>query len=145
MKTQISILVRNEFILTKATSSLWWFVKIFQKSKMLVTIDGKTQKLAASKTPYIFEVEPGQHNIRFEDPCLKGKSFNRKMVGLFLGFGFGLAADGSSAIGGAYEGYESFRLDIKEGVVNCELQDGDTLQVSCKAKANGKIKIKILN
>lgn len=145
MKTQISVLVKDETIFSKAMTT-FWFVNIFQKAKMLVCIDGCEHKLKASKRPYTFDVEPGTHSVEFRDPKEGQKRFTWKLTGLFVSLGFGLGA--SNSFGdfqmNMIEGEQLFRMSLKENGVECTLQDGDILKLSCKSNGRASVKVKVI-
>lgn len=144
MKTTVSILVKNENLWTKANSSLLWFVKIFQKSKVLVSINGAEPcTLVASKEFHEFEVEPGTVTLRFTDPGAKSKARNKAIAGGLIGFSAG-AATGGSGLSGALAGSEAAKSSIKEDILECTLQEGDNLKLSCRSKGNGQVKVKVL-
>ena len=61
MKTQLSILVKKETLMARMQSFLW-FITIFKKTGVEISIDGgPSQLLAASKEPYLFDGTPGCH------------------------------------------------------------------------------------
>ena len=141
MSAQLSVLIKDESLFSKM-HSFAWIVNIFKKSSVLVCIDGdeaNAMLLKANKQPYEIELTPGYHQILIADPKAgKKKSYNAvsnfMMGGIF-----------SIATGGAI-GATDFMGDstIKDGVVQCNLNDGDVLSVSAKPKSNGNIKVKIL-
>lgn len=140
MRTQISILVKDESIFSKAMTV--WFINIFKKSKVTVSIDGYKQTLKASKTPYVFDVAPGYHVIEMADPREKQKAFTAKMIGIFTFGAFTLAGGGKVAMQSAQIGAQTMRLSEKSSVLECNLMEGDNMRLSCKCCANAKVKIK---
>ena len=71
MKTQLSILVKNESLLSRAYSFLW-FINIFKKMSVNVWIDQDpdrvktpTHVLKANQDPYEFDLAPGEQAV----PC----------------------------------------------------------------------------
>ena len=140
MKTQISILVKNESLYAKCKSFLW-FVNIFQKSKMIVMIDGKENILKASKTPYVFDVTPGYHSIQFKDKREGSKRSFDKFTKGFTGFAIGLGGGASTAMDMAAT-FTSSGINIQDNLVEIQLQDGDILKLSCKADRKGRVKVK---
>ena len=67
MKTQVSILVKNSTLFSRAMT-FWWFINIFKKMPVNVWVDEDPEKvkkptmvLKASKTPYEIDLEPGAH------------------------------------------------------------------------------------
>lgn len=146
MKTQISVLVKNESLLSRFMSFLW-FINIFKRMSVNVLIDsteGTPQKLKASKTPYVFDVEPGYHYAVFTDPRAGSKQAFKAVTGAFVGGAFGLAA--GDGLYGAASGAEAFAggSTVRDGVLECQLNEGDLLKVSVKPKHNGSVKVKIL-
>lgn len=141
MKTQIAITVKDETIISKALT-LFWFINIFKKSKLIVSIDGNTYECKASKTPYIFDVTPGNHVIEIYDPKAKQKSRTRAMTGALIGGTVGFTGGGFAATAmGTMVGAQAMNLNIQNGVVNCTLSDGDILRLSCKGNSKGAVKI----
>ena len=65
------------------------------------------------------------------------------MVGGILGLSAGLAT-GGGGFRGTIIGAETAKSSIKEDVLECTLQEGDNLKLSCKSKGNGQVKIKVL-
>lgn len=145
MKTQISILVKNESLVSRFFSFLW-FINIFKKMSVNVWIDDDkvpAKVLKANKEPYLFDVEPGYHQILVTDPRAKSKQAMRAVTGAFVGGSFGLAA--GDGLGGMAAGADLFSgSTIRDGVVECELKEGDVLKISVKPKNNGNVKIKLL-
>lgn len=144
MKTSVSILVKNENLWTKANSSLLWFIKIFQKSKVLVSVNGaEPVELEASKDFHVIEVEPGHVTLQFTDPGAKAKATHKKMAGCLIGLSAGLAF-GGSGVSEAMIGSEMAKSSVKEDILECDLQEGDDLKISCVSKGNGRVKVKLL-
>lgn len=146
MKTQVSILVKNESLLSRAMT-LMWFINIFKKMSVEVYIDSMENKqlLQARNEPYLIDLQPGQHEIMFADPKSHSKAVTRGLTGAILGAGL-TGGLGGSLIGGAVMGYESAsNTSIKDNVVSFALNEGDVLKLSVQAKSNGSVKIKILD
>lgn len=145
MQTQISVLVKNESLLSRFMSWMW-FINIFKKMSVNCFLDGseEAQVLKARKEPYLIDVEPGVHEIMFTDPRAKSKNAFRSATGALVGGAFGLAAGGSSAISGAMIGAQDARTAIHDSAVQCTLQEGDVLRLSVKPKNNGSVKVKVL-
>lgn len=146
MKTQISILVKNESLLSRFMSFLW-FINIFKRMPVNVWIDdgeAAPTVLKASKTPYLIDVEPGYHQILFTDPRAKNKQAFGAVTGAFVGGAFGLAA--GDGLFGAAAGADAFAggSTVRDNVVECTLNEGDVLKLSAKPKRNGSVKVKIL-
>ena len=146
MKTQVSILVKNESLFTRFFSFLW-FINIFKKMPIEIYIDSMEDKmvLKASNEPYLIDVEPGQHEILFVDPRAGSKAVMKGLTGAILGASV-MGGAGGSFIGGAVMGYESAsNTSIKNNVVSFTLNEGDVIKLSAKPKHNGNVKIKVLN
>ena len=146
MKTQVAIYVKNEGILSRFMSFMW-FVNIFKKMSVDIVIDdanAKPQRLKASKEPYVFDLEPGEHAILFTDPRAAGKKAFKAVTGAIIGASFSGAA-GGSFISGAADGYhDAYDGTVRNGVAQFTLQEGDLLKLSAKPKRNGSVKVKIL-
>lgn len=143
MKTQISVLVKGETMMGKMTKNVVWFVGLVTKSKVLLVLDGKEHELEESKDPYVFDVEPGQHQIQFVDPKKANKDFmkgvNKATAGV-LGFAVGggsftLAESAASLVPGS---------EIEGGAANIMLNEGDILKLSCQNTGSGVPKVKVL-
>lgn len=143
MQTQVSILVKNESIVSRFFSFLW-FINIFKKMPVDVYIDSENNKqtLKARREPYVFDLEPGQHIIVFADPRAKSKAAFGAVTGALLGGTFNMAA-GGSFFGGAADAY-SFDGTVRNGCIDFTLQEGDLLKLSAKPKRNGSVKVKKL-
>lgn len=90
MKTQLSILVKNESLLSRAYSFLW-FINIFKKMSVNVWIDQDpdrvktpTHVLKANQDPYEFDLAPGEHIVYFSDPRAGGKAAIRAVTGALV-------------------------------------------------------------
>jgi len=146
MRTQISILVKDETIPAKTMTSVLWPVYLLTRSKMKVWIDGQMYKLKASKTPYTFDVQPGTHKVTFKDPREGGKSVYWKTVGMFFSFLFSFT--GSNTIGSLQldmiEANQMCRLSERENCLDCTLQDGDILKLSCRSNIRANVKVKVI-
>ena len=141
MSAQLSVLIKDESLFSKM-HSFSWIINIFKKSIVSVCIDGdeaNIMMLKASKQPYTIELAPGYHEILFSDPKAKKKknynAFSNFMVGGIASIATGGAIGATDFMGSSA---------IKDGVVQCNLNDGDVLSVSAKPKSNGNIKVKIL-
>lgn len=146
MKTQISILVKNESLLSRFMSFLW-FINIFKRMPVNLWIDdmnGNPNVLKAHRNPYIVDIEPGYHQLMFTDPRAKNKQAFRAVTGAFVGGAFGLAA--GDGLFGAAAGAEAFAggSTVRDNIVECTLNEGDLLKLSVKPKRNGSVKVKIL-
>lgn len=145
MKTQVSILIKNESLFSRAWT-LWWFINIFKKMPMDVYIDSENNKqtLIASDEPYLIDLEPGEHEILFVDPKAKQKKFNSALVGATFGFA-AAGVTGGSVLAGTSMGYNAaYDGTVRNGAVRFTLNEGDTLKLQAQAKHNGSVKVKVL-
>lgn len=146
MKTQISILVKNENIISRFFSLLW-IVNIFKKMPVDIIIDDPSaapQRLKASREPYLIDLAPGSHQILFTDPRAAGKAAFKAVTGAFMGAAISGAAGGSFTAGAVLGADSVSGNSVKNGVLSFNLREGDILRVSAKPKRNGSVKIKIL-
>lgn len=140
MRTQLSILVKKETLMSRMQSFLW-FITIFKKTAVEVSIDGGApQLLLANKDPYVFDVAPGYHEVTFVDPRAGGKQAYGKFTNLFLGFIFAVSTDG--AIGAS--DFDDGGSTVRDGYLQCNLVEGDLLRVSARGTRKGGVKVKIL-
>ena len=141
MSAKLSILVKDETLFSKM-HSFAWIINIFKKSSVAVCIDGdeaNAMMLKASKEPYVIDLNPGYHQIVIADPKAKKKKSDNAVSNLMMGGIFSIATGG--AIGATdFMGSSA----IKDGVVQCNLNEGDLLSISARPKSNGNVKVKIL-
>ena len=141
MSAKLSILVKDETLFSKM-HSFAWIINIFKKSSVAVCIDGdeaNAMMLKASKEPYVIDLNPGYHQIVIADPKAKKKKSYNAVSNLMMGGIFSIATGG--AIGATdFMGSSA----IKDGVVQCNLNEGDLLSISARPKSNGNVKVKIL-
>lgn len=145
MKTQVSILIKNESLFSRAMTLLW-FINIFKKMPVDVYIDSEDNKytLKPNKTPYLIDLEPGEHEILFADPKAKQKAMTKALTGALLGATMA-GAGGGSMLGGAAVGYDAaYDGTVRNGAVRFKLNEGDTLKLCAKNKGNGSVKVKVL-
>ncbi len=145
MKTQVSILVKNESLFSRFMSFLW-FINIFKKMSVNVFIDSEDnmQTLKASKEPYLIDLEPGEHQLLFTDPRAKSKARMKAVTGAFLG-ATASGAFGGSFLDGAVMGYDgAYDGTVRNGVIAFTLNEGDVLKLWCKPKSNGSVKVKVI-
>lgn len=145
MKTQVSILVKNESLFSRFFSILW-FINIFKKMSVEVYIDSMDNQrtLKASAEPYLIDMEPGEHQMLFSDPRAASKAAFKGLTGAFLGMAAAGAA-GGSMLGGAAMGYDDASGgSVKDNVVSFTLREGDVLKISAQPKHNGSVKVKLL-
>lgn len=148
MKTQISIQVKNENIISRMQSST--LLSLFKKRTVKVYVDGATEalELKARKEPYVLDMEPGQHLLLFEAKARK--NYGAMMMAGAFGAGLGLGG------GGMYEAasFAKGAMDIvsavdgsnrvKDNQLQCTLREGDILKVCIQPKRNGVVKVKLL-
>lgn len=142
MKTQISILVKKETLMSRMQSFLW-FITIFKKTAVSVCVDGDTANtmlLPARKEPYLIDVTPGTHEVVFSDPRAAGKHAYNKFTNLFLGWIFALSTDGAIGV----SDFDNGGNTIRDGYLQCNLVEGDLLKVSARGTYKGGVKVKIL-
>lgn len=145
MKTQVSILVKNESIVSRFFSFLW-FINIFKKMSVEVYIDSMEHKFVfkARKNPYRINVAPGSHEMMFVDPRAGSKAAFKGITGAIFGAAMS-GAGGGSMIGGAAMGYDDWSgTSVKDNIVSFTLNEGDILKLSVKPKHNGSVKVKLL-
>ena len=100
MKTQESILVKNESLFSRLFSLLW-FVNIFKKMSVQVTIGNdqvNAKTLQASNEPYLIDVTPGSHEFLFTDCRAAGKAAFNKSLGCMFSLILNLCGGASRAI-----------------------------------------------
>ncbi len=149
MKTQISVLVKGESLMGKANGHRFLGpLALATKSTMIFVLDGEEHELKESKTPYVFDVAPGKHDINFIDP-LKGRkdasrAFDKAVASAMAGIvgvlggepvlGFEMADDIGSMFGGVTE----------DGGAEIHLNEGDIIKLSCKGNGKGVPTVKVL-
>ena len=140
MKTQLSILVKKETLMSHMQSFLW-FITIFKKTAVEISIDGgPSQLLVASKKPYLFDVAPGLHEVTFVDPRAGGKQAYGKFTNFFLGFIFAVSTDGAIGV----SDFDNGGTTVRDGYLQCTLNEGDLLKVSARGDRKGGVKVKVL-
>lgn len=152
MKTQVSILVKNEGFWSRTSATLFWFVAMFKKTSLYVRIDDPNAQplvLKARKEPYEIELTPGNHILEFIDPRTEKKQkytkLMKKTTGALMWSSFS-GASGGSMIGGAIYGAETSgnKTTTHENFFQCSLNPGDEVRISAQAKMSGKVKVKVL-
>lgn len=153
MQTQLRVTVKNGSIITRASSYLLWFIKMFKKSEIQVWVDDRNCEpvvLKARKEPYEIPITPGQHVVYFDDPK---RNFRVKMWNLTIklyngmfGFLIGTIASDFGDISGGIVLAEAYagggRTEIRDNVLACNLVEGDEVSVTVKPKMK-KVKIKV--
>lgn len=151
MKTQIIVKVKGESIWSRYFGGSIWLgpFAVLGKRPIEMILDGKTQELEAVKEPYVFEIEPGVHTLKFHDPKQARKQKNKKFTGAVVGatYGFAIgAAGGGSALGGLALGKEvgeSFTGAVRDdGTLELTMGEGDVIGLKCRATSKGVIKVK---
>ena len=142
MKTQIIITAKKEGLFSKAHGSVWGTFGMFGKRSVTVEIDGNLYDVPANNQPTAFDVEPGEHTLVFTDPRFNIKNKTRKFMWGFFGFVADVGS-GNMSLSGTERMASVGELEQNENVVNCTLIDGDILRITCRAKDNGKVKVKI--
>lgn len=160
VKTQISITVQKESFYSQLKWKVFrhpflWIFYIFKKSKeMSVCIDKGSEKerhyaLEPNNNPYFLDLEPGYHEILFEDPNAVDKANAGKVfkLGVALGLGAFTAGAGGSGLeaASAVMSSQSAKLRVGDGIIAFTIQEEEILKVSCKATRKGSVKIKLLN
>ena len=121
--------------------SFLWFITIFQRTGVEVSIDGgPTKLLPARKEPYLIDVTPGYHEVTFVDPRAGGKQAYNKFTNLFLGFIFAVSTDGAIGV----SDFDNGGTTVRDGYLQCNLTEGDRLKVSARGDRKGGVKVKLL-
>ena len=148
MKTQVSILVKNSTLFSRAMT-FWWFINFFKKMPVNVWVDEDPEKvkkptmvLKASKTPYEIDLEPGAHVLYFKDPKAGQKQFSRAMTGAILGAAAAGAGGGSMLAGGAMGADGARSNSVGVGYASFVLKDGDIFRISVRPNRKGDVKVK---
>jgi len=147
MKTQLSLFVKAESVAAKYTRGMNPFAgggfAMFKNPGVLMILDGQQQELKPNKTPYLFDITPGTHTLRLEDPESNTKRMGKKFTAGFISATMGLAngsltqafvfANAASA--------SSFNKVYEDGTMEFTIGDGDILKLNCQATAKGVVKI----
>ena len=148
MKTQLSIVVKNESLLSRAYSLLW-FINIFKKMSVNVWIDQDpdrvktpTHVLKANQDPYEFDLAPGEHIVYFSDPRAGGKAAIRAVTGALVGASFAGGAGGSMLAGASVGADIGAGNSVGVGYASFLLQEGDVFKISAKPTRKGGVKVK---
>lgn len=155
MKTQISILVRKESFYSRIKWKLFghpflWFLYIFKgPSGVNIWIDKGSQnerymELEQRKKPHMIELEPGYHEIVFEDENAGSKGAAGFMWRLTAGIALGA---GVSGMGGS--GIDTFcnimdataGSTIRDGFAGFTLQSGDVYELICRPTRKGGVQL----
>ena len=141
MKTQLSVLVKNESLYSRCFSFLW-FINIFRKMSVNVWIDqdpdvvkNPTRVLKASNDPY-------EIDLYFSDPRAASKARFRAVTGAFVGASFAAGAGGSMLAGASVGADMGAGNSVGVGYASFFLQDGDIFKISAKPTRKGGVKVK---
>lgn len=155
MKTQVSILVRKESLYSRIKWKLFghpflWFLYIFRKpSGVNIWIDKGSEnerymELEQQNKPHMIELEPGYHEIVFEDENVASKGTAGFMWRLTAGIALGA---GMSGMGGS--GMDTFcnimdatsGSTIRDGFAGFTLQSGDVYELICRPTRKGGVQL----
>ncbi len=153
MKTQLSVRVKKESFYSKMMGKFYLGpLSMFGKRPIIVSIDGKEQKLLPSKKPYLLDIEPGSHQVDFIDPQRKAKHAGQAVnkawdaaMGAAVGAAVGGGAMGAymGATGAAQISETSFNMLNDGGSVQVNIKEGDILKLKCRAQRNGSVKVEL--
>ena len=149
MKTQVSILVKGDFLMWYTNLPFWILSK---KPYIGMYVDkgpdqgGELVKLKLSKKPYILEVEPGTHEFWFVD----SNAGNKKLIAGAAKLGVGIALDafgGFSSMAGPSSALDvaASQKVIQDNYMHIILNEGDDFKISLKPGRKGAVKIKELS
>lgn len=142
MKTQVHLYVKNETLYTRFFGGGLWFINLFRKLPLEITVKGETKKLKPQAEPYVYDFEPGTYEILGRDPRQGTKKADRALTGAIFGAAAAVAG-GGSIIAGAQMGADAVRDNVfREGGCRFTLNDGDILRVSCQATKKGGVVFK---
>lgn len=149
MKTQISITVKGDWLMKYTNLPIWI---LSPKPYIGLYIDkgpdegGELIKLKLSKTPYVIDLEPGEHQFFFVDSNVKNKKLISGSVKLAAGIAFGAFTGRMSDVAlGTSIALESMNhKEIRDNYVHIILQEGDLFKISVKPGKKGSVKIQEL-
>lgn len=145
MSSQVVITVKKESL----TSSLSLDFGGKDKPYILAYFDGSKQpmNLVVRSEPYVFDIEPGTHEIRFENGNPKidiiGGSIKAAtkvaLGGIMMGAGgsFFSGVDTATSLFGG-------KSEVKDCCVSFSIKDGEVFKLSCQKKGAKNIKVKII-
>lgn len=151
MNTQLQLLVKKESLMSRAVGGNSWLgpLAILGKRPLELILDGESQSLLPSSTPYVFDLTPGVHTMQIIDPKKKRKQKENKKTAVMVGAMFGLAAGaagGGSGLLGALSGADAAKGMVgsvsEDGTVELTLAEGDILKLSCRANKKGIVNVK---
>lgn len=149
MKTQLSVRVKKESLFSKSFGRPYLGpLAFFKKTSIIISIDGVQQELTQQKEPYLIDVTPGIHTLEFIDPQLKWKEFEVKsgkviygILGFILGVGMGGGTVGGMALSDSFAQTTEYFFAGENGLLQVNIQEGDTIRLKCKAKMNGTVRV----
>ena len=142
MKTQVHLYVKNETFYTRFFGGGLWFINIFRKLPLEITVNGEAKKLKPQTEPYVYDLEPGRHEILGRDPRQMTKKADKAITGALLGAG-AMAAGGGSVLAGAVLGADATQNNVfREGACSLVLKEGDIVKISCQATRKGGVVFK---
>lgn len=142
MKTQLHLYVKNESLYTRFFGGGLWFINLFRKLPLEITVDGEKKKLKPQADPYVYDLAPGRHEVIGKDPRQMTKKADKALTGAVLGASI-MAGAGGSIVAGAMLGADATRDNIfREGGCSLNLNDGDIIKVSCQATRKGGVVFK---
>ena len=147
MKTEISILFKKPF---QSTLLFRNEIEVYVDSEKSSPIKIYSPRFHFQTTKQNIELTPGPHCLIFKYEVDKLAKFSQKLTFGAIGAGFGLGtgsftnatigANITSDIGSKALGYHK----TQDNYLECNLKEGDTLNIELKPKANGKVKVKVL-
>lgn len=149
MKTQLSVLVKKESLYSRMVGK-WQLgpFSFFGARPVEIILDGEVHSVKPSASPYVFDLTPGTHTVRFHDPKQENKRafsrFNAAFQGTVWGFAIGGATGGSASLGALLGGNvgKSMQGTIHEdGTLEVTVGDGDLLKLQCKNTRKGVVKV----
>ena len=150
MKTQVSILVEKESLLSRGISTgfspIIALAKRKDANKINILLDDQELTLAASNEPYVFDVEPGEHALLAAD-FNGGKKKISRAAGRAAGRAFLAAISGESVLGAIADSMEKSadRMSNDEADGGTfTLEEGETAHFVCKPTAKGTVDITYL-
>lgn len=148
MKTQLSILVKGDWMMKYTSLPIWILSK---KPYIGLYIDkgpdegGELIKLKLSRKPYIIDIEPGEHQFWFIDSNSGSRKLLSGAVKLSVGAALGTFAGSTTAGVTAALAVSANDKYIQDNYMHLMLQEGDLFKISVKPGKKGIVKIQELN
>lgn len=149
MKAQVSILVKKESVISKFFSFIS-ILDLFKKTAVYIYIDNPESDpiyLEAREEPYFLELEPGQHQMLFQD----SKKLKKKAAGGLMKVASGVALGAfNMGLGGSFTSGFSTVMDMKspngvqDGMASFILEEGEVIQLLCRPSRKGSVNVKRL-